>query len=71
MLSFFENLRNYYHNNHGIEDSVHDNDHNHVLDLVLVHVYKFVTILHLLKGMVQIQLDETGDLSSKAYYFVQ
>ena len=69
MLSFSENLRNYYHNNHGIEDSVHNNDHNHVL--VLVRVHKFVTILHLLKGMVQIQLDETGDLSSKAYYFVQ
>ena len=44
-LSFYENLRNYYHNNHYIKDSFH----NHVHFLVLVHVHEFGTILHSLQ----------------------
>ena len=64
-LSFYENLRNYYHNNHYIGDSFHDHDHF----LVLIHVHEFGMILHSLQGMVQIQLDETSDFSSKAHLF--
>ena len=63
-LSFSEN---YYYKNHGIKDFFHDHDHV----LVLIHVYDFGTILYSLQGMVQIQLDEIGDFSSKAHYFVQ
>ena len=62
-LSFFEN---YYYKNHSIRDFFYDHDHV----LVLIHVYKFETILHSLQGMVKIQLDETGDFSSKTHYFV-
>ena len=58
---------NYYHKNHGIRDFF--NDHDHVL--VHIHVYEFGTILHSLQEMVQIQLDETSNFSSKAHYFVQ
>ena len=66
-LSFYDNLRNYYHNNHYIRDSFHDHDHF----LVLIHIHEFMTILQSLQRMVQIQLDETSDFSSKAHYFVQ
>ena len=62
-LSFSENLMNYYHKNHGIRDFFNDHDH--------VFVHEFGTILHSLQEMVQIQLDETGNFSSKAHYFVQ
>ena len=64
-LSFFENLMNYYNKNHIIGDFFRDHDH------ILVLVHKFGTILRSLQGMVQIQLDETGDFSSKAHYFYQ
>ncbi|RVW65234.1 hypothetical protein CK203_062599 [Vitis vinifera] len=50
-LSFYENLMNYYHKNHGIGDFFHDHNHVHVLILVLVHVHEFETILHSLQGM--------------------
>ena len=64
-LSFYENLKNYYHKNHGNGNSFHY--HNHIL----IHVHEFETILHSLQGMVQIQLDKTSDLLSKVHYFVQ
>ena len=64
-LSFSGNLNYYYHEYHGIENSFHDHDN------VLVHIHMFGTISHSLQGMVQIQLDETDDFSSKVYYFSQ
>ena len=60
--SFFENLMNCRHKNDGIRDFFHNHDH------VLIHVHEFGTILHSLQGMVQIQLDETGDFSSKTFF---
>ena len=59
------NLNNYYHEFHGIGNSFYNHDYNHVL----VHVHGFRTISHSLQGMVWIQLEETGDFSSKAHYF--
>ena len=56
---FSKNLNGYYHEFHGIGNSFHD------------HVHGFRTISYSLQGMVQIQLDETGDLSSKTHYFTQ
>ena len=53
------------HEFHGIINFFHGRDH------VLVHIHGFGTISHLLQGMVQIQLDGTGDFSSKAHYFAQ
>ena len=64
-FSFSGNLNYYYHEFHGIENSFHHHDYNHVL----VHVHGFETISHSLQGIVQIQLDEIGDFSSKAHYF--
>ena len=64
-FSFSRNLNDYYHEFHSIINSFHDLDH------VLVHVHRFRTISHSLQEMVQIQLDGTGDLSSKAHYFAQ
>ena len=58
---------NYYYKNHGIGDFFHNHDHV----LLLIHIHEFGTILHSLQGMVQIQLDETSDFSSKAHYFVK
>ena len=58
-FSFLGNLNDYYQEFHGIENSFHD------------HVHRFGTISHSLQGMVRIQLDEIGDFSSKAHYFVQ
>ena len=63
-LSFSENLMSYYHKNHGIEDFFHNQDHV----LILVHVHEFETILHSLQRMIQIQLDETSDFSSKVLF---
>ena len=51
----------YYHEFYGIENSFHDHDRDHVRG--------FETISHSLKGMVQIQLDETSDFLSKSHYF--
>ena len=64
-FSFSENLNDYYHEFHGIINSLHDRDH------VLVYVHEFATISHSLQGMVRIQLHETSDFSSKAHYFAQ
>ena len=64
-FSFSKNLNDYYHEFHGIINFFHDHDH------VLVHVHEFGTISNSLQGMVQIQLDRTGDFSSKAHYFAQ
>ena len=64
-FSFFENLNDYYHEFHGIINSFHDQDHDRD------HVYGFRTISHSLQGMVRIQLDGTGDFSSKSHYFSQ
>ena len=62
-FSFSGNLNDYYHEFHGIENSFHGHDCN--------HIHKFRTISHSLRGMIQIQLDETCDFSSKAHYFAQ
>ena len=62
-FSFSWNLKDYYYDHHGIINSFHDNDY------VLLHVHMFRTISHSLQGMVRIQLDGTGDFSSKAHYF--
>ena len=66
-FSFYGNLNDYYHEFHGIINFFLDHDPNHVL----VHIRGFETISHSLQGMVQIQLDETSDFSSKAHYFAQ
>ena len=58
-FSIFENY--YYHGYHGIRNSFHDRD----------HVHEFGTILHSLQGMVYIQLDVTGDFTSKTECFAQ
>ena len=60
-FSFFGNLNYYYHEYHGIINSFHDCD----------HIHGFKTILHSLQGMVYIQLDVTGDFTSKAECFAQ
>ena len=62
---FSTNLNYYYHEFHGIENSFH----NHNGDHVLVHVHVFRTISHSLQGMVWVQLNGTGDFSSKDHYF--
>ena len=64
---FFGNLNDYYHEFHGIGNSFHSHKRNHVF----IHVHGFGTISHSLQGMVQIQLDSTGDFSLKAHYFAQ
>ena len=61
-LSFSENLVNYYYKNYGIGDFFHEH--------VIVTVHEFGTILHSLQGMIQIQLDETGDFSSKNHFYL-
>ena len=66
-FSFSKNLNDYHHELYGIKNSFHNHDDNHVL----VHIHRFGTISHLLQGMVQIQLDGTGDFSSKVHYFAQ
>ena len=66
-FSFSGNLNDYYHEFHGIENSFHD----HNLDHVLIHVHRFKTMPHSLQRMVWIQLNRTSDFSSKARYFVQ
>ena len=60
---FSKNLKDYYHEFHGIGNSFHDH--------ILVYVHGFGAISHSLQRMVRIQLDETGDFSSKAHYFAQ
>ena len=62
-FSFFGKLNDYYHEFHGIKNSFQDHDRD--------HVHRFGTISHSVQGMVQIQLDETGDFSSKTHYFAQ
>ena len=64
-FSFSGNFNDYYHEFHGVGNSFHNHDCDHVL------VHGFGTISHLLRGMVQIQLDGTSDFSSKAHYFAQ
>ena len=66
-FSLSKNLNDYYHEFHGIGNSFHDHDRDHIL----VHVHGFETISHLLQGMVRIQLDEIYDFSSKTHYFAQ
>ena len=62
-FTFSENLNDYYHVFNGIGNSFYDHNRDHIL----IHVHEFGTISHLLQGMVRIQLDETGDFSSKAH----
>ena len=66
-FTFSENLNDYYHEFHDIGNSFHDHNRDHIL----VHVHEFGTISHSLQGMARIQLDRTGDFSSKAQYFAQ
>ena len=61
------NFNDYYHKFHGIENSFHDHNRDHVL----IHVPGFRTTSHSLQGMVWIQLNGTSDFSSKAHYFAQ
>ena len=56
-FSFSRNLNDYYHEFNGIGN--------------VIVVHEFGTLSHSLQGMVQIQLDETGDFSSKVHYFAQ
>ena len=60
-FSFYGNLNDYYHEFHGIGNSFHDHGHD--------HVHEFGTISHSLQGMIRIQLDKTGNFSSKVHYF--
>ena len=60
-LSFSRNENDYYHEYHGIKNSFHDH--------VIVHVHVFGMISHSLQEIVRIQLDRTGDFSSKIHYF--
>ena len=62
-LSFSRNLNYYYHEFHGIRNSFHNRNH------ILIHVQMFGTISHSLQGMIQIQLNKTGDLSLSVNYF--
>ena len=52
---------------YSVENSTHDHDH----DYDHVHAHGFRTISQSLQVMVQIQLDKTGDFSSKSHYFAQ
>ena len=60
-FSFSKNLNDYNHEFHGFGNFFYDHNHD--------HIHGFGTISHSLQGMLQIQLDETSDLSSKTHYF--
>ena len=64
-LSFSGNLNDYYHEYHGIGNSFQDHNRDHVI----FHIHGFEKISHSHQGIVRIQLDGTGDFSSKAHYF--